>query len=389
MSKKSLDIDVSPLILKWARESAGWSVKDTAKKIAVSAKTIEKWETGKKRLSLSILEKLAVSFKRPLAAFFLPTPPAEPPLPTDFRILPGQQRILSKTTRLAIRRARRVQSLAGQLMRALGSDLDPQIPKASTSDDPQKIANEERKRSRVQIAAQLEWKNPYQAFEVWRNQVENLHILVLQNPMPVEDARGFSLGDTTPPAIMLSSSDGIHARIFTLFHEFAHLLLQRPGICIPGDALIQTKDGGGIERWCNQFAGSFLIPDDLLNSETDFKSIARSAVLPSQLVSKLSQHLKVSRQTVLVRMLTARLISQAQYQEQISKMESENRQRRQTQTFSLPPARRCLQQKGRLFVSLVLESKDRELITDSEAADYLSLRLDQIDKVQSLQETRA
>jgi len=72
MSAKSLEIDVSPLILKWARESAGWSVKETAKKIGVSPETIEKWETGKKRLSLSILEELAVSFKRPLAVL----PPA-------------------------------------------------------------------------------------------------------------------------------------------------------------------------------------------------------------------------------------------------------------------------------------------------------------------------
>jgi hypothetical protein len=58
------------------------------------------------------------------------------------------------------------------------------------------------------------------------------------------------------------------------------------------------------------------------------------------------------------------------------------KQRRRS--FGLHPARRCVQEKGPRFTSLVLEAKDRELITYSDVADYLSIRMKHLDKVQSL-----
>jgi hypothetical protein len=73
-------------------------------------------------------------------------------------------------------------------------------------------------------------ERPYQALRRWRGAVESRNVFVLQLSMPVDDARGCSLTDQEPFMIVVSSSDAVQARIFTLFHEYAHL--RNPGICL-------------------------------------------------------------------------------------------------------------------------------------------------------------
>lgn len=383
MARESLQVNLNPAVLRWARESAGWTVQETAKKIGVAPDTIRQWESGERLLPLNVLEKLATYFKRPLAAFFLPKPPQEPQPPTDFRMLPGGPGSFSKKTRLALRRARRLQTISRELMKDLGLEVEANMGKASLSDNPEEVARRERSRLKVDIQEQLDWKNPSQAFEVWRNRVESLNILVFQIRMPIEDARGFSLRDGEPPAIVVNSSDAIQARIFTLFHEFAHILLQKPGICIPEDGLIKSVDGGEIEKWCNHFSGALLIPKEVLRDDKDFRAIAHSVGLSSESLKRASHRFKVSRHAVLIRMLTSRLISKKRYLEEITNLQSEKREIKRAGKFA-SPARRCFQEKGRLFISIVMEGKQRESITYSEVADYLSIRLKHLDKVQSL-----
>ena len=45
--------------------------------------------------------------------------------------------------------------------------------------------------------------------------------------MPIEDARGFSLTEVEPFVIVVNESDAPNAKIFTLFHEYGHILLNQ------------------------------------------------------------------------------------------------------------------------------------------------------------------
>ncbi|HET9315219.1 MAG TPA: helix-turn-helix transcriptional regulator, partial [Vicinamibacteria bacterium] len=69
--------------MTWAREAAGLTPQAAAKKIGVSPKKLAQWETpgAAERPTPRQLEKLADAVKRPVATFFLPAPPVEPPLP--------------------------------------------------------------------------------------------------------------------------------------------------------------------------------------------------------------------------------------------------------------------------------------------------------------------
>ena len=55
--------------------------------------------------------------------------------------------------------------------------------------------------------------------------------------------------------IAVDSNDDYRARIFTLLHEYAHLLLRTSGIS-------DQNRHVPIQRWCNQFAANFLMPAD-------------------------------------------------------------------------------------------------------------------------------
>jgi len=151
-------------------------------------------------------------------------------LPDDFRVLPsGKGQHISRKLRLAIREARRLQAIATDLMKEMGLEITVEIGKANLSDDPEGLAKIERARLGIDLKEQFHWKDEGEAFLRWRKAIENLNILVFQLPIPVRSARGFSLLGEGLPAIVVSSSDAIQARIFTLFHEYAHLLLGAAG----------------------------------------------------------------------------------------------------------------------------------------------------------------
>jgi len=77
--------------------------------------------------------------------------------------------------------------------------------------------------------------------------------------MPVEEIRGFSLvREERPPVIVISSQDSPNGRIFTLFHEYSHILLEESGLCIPSEVI--DKGQQDVEKFCNEFAGNFLVP---------------------------------------------------------------------------------------------------------------------------------
>ena len=81
-------------MLLWARESIGMSIEEAAQAADVDAARLAGWEHEPQvdRPTIAQVRKLAVAYRRPLAAFFLPEPPREQQLVADFRRLPGSPR---------------------------------------------------------------------------------------------------------------------------------------------------------------------------------------------------------------------------------------------------------------------------------------------------------
>ncbi|MBD3286915.1 ImmA/IrrE family metallo-endopeptidase, partial [candidate division WOR-3 bacterium] len=260
MGNKSIEVFIEPQVLIWARKTRGKSIGDVAKRIGKNEDFVKELESGQRKIRLRQLEVLANYYKRPLAAFFLSQPPFEPPPPRDHRTFPDGERKkeFSEDTLLAIRKAQLLQDSATELALSLGYEIKPRIDNAKISSNPNNIealATRERNRLGVSVLEQSRWIRNYGALNEWKKRVENLGILVFQISMPPKETRGFSLTGKGIPTIILNSKEHPNARIFSLFHEYAHLLLNEGGICD-----MKYHNHTPVEIFCNHFAGSFLVP---------------------------------------------------------------------------------------------------------------------------------
>ena len=84
MASRRQQITLHPEVLRWARERAGLSQDDLAKKMNVKPERVPEWEsTGK--ISIAQADRLAARTYTPLGYLYLPKPPAEPLPIRDFR----------------------------------------------------------------------------------------------------------------------------------------------------------------------------------------------------------------------------------------------------------------------------------------------------------------
>jgi Zn-dependent peptidase ImmA (M78 family) len=387
MPGRSIQLSVKPDLLSWARMSVGLEADSAARKIKVPDEVLRNWESGVARPTLVQAEKLANLYKRPLAAFFLPRPPREPALPQDFRTLPsGSPGPLSYETRIAIRRAWRLQSLTTELTEGLGRRLQPGLDGIRRSDDPERLAASVRAALKVPLEDQFKWHNYHEALRRWRRSLELLGVSVFQFSMPLEDTRGFSLPSAKAPAIVLNTRDWIGARSFSLFHELAHLLLDRGGIC--GVELWERGADAGIvsiETYCNHFAGAFLVPRTALLEHRIVIEVRRARRWSDEELQGLVLDFKVSQEVILRRLLMFGLATQAFYETKREEWAKAARSRSKKKSHGAQsPAKKCVNENGVPFVSLVLDSFNRDRITYADVSNYLGVRIKHIDKIAEL-----
>jgi len=333
------------------------------------------------------------SYDYALAVFFLPEPPKEATL-TDYRIVGGvETEKLSKKTFAAIKNARYVQSNAKELLKLRSQSDKPKINKVTLDNDPEEIAEIERKNLELRFeeessSGRVTKKPINQVYNNLREKIESLNIFVMQATMPVDEARGFSLTDKYPRIILVNSADQIKPRIFTLLHEYAHILLRKDGICVPNSENFRTKSKNEIqtiEKWCNAFAGSLLMPKH--EFLTEFYSNEEIYDEPKKIVFNLSSRFSVSKKAVVVRILN--LLRDQSYKDAYLPyydkiiFEPTEKPKKKKSGGALPQADKCLNQKGRKYVRLVSNSRSEKLITSNNMISYLDLKIKHFDKLNS------
>lgn len=345
----SFEVDVNPDVIKWARETAGWTIEEIANKLKISPEVCEKIEQGIVKPTYKQIKEFARHYKRQVFAFFLPEPPKEEPNSVLFRLLPFSEKSFSKELRFSIREAKYYQYIANEIIRDLGIEPDVNISKYEIKDDPVKAAQNERKNIKIKIEDQKKWKDGYYAFNQWRKIIEDKNILVFQFRIPVEEARGFCLMNQIPYVIALNSNDSVLERIFTLFHEYAHLLL---GITeIYNDEKIQNKE---IEEWCNSFAAEFLLPSKAFETDPDLQKIMKLEIFNDELIEKISKRYKVSKMLVIIRLKTLGIIDEKTCKEKLVELKTVlNNRKVKKEKFARNLIKECIKEKGREFLFLL------------------------------------
>lgn len=263
---------IEPDVLRWARESAGYSVRQAADKIGVEKWYLELVENGGELMTLREAERAADVYERPLAALFLPSAPEREPQEVQFRRLPGAPKPpWGAEMQLAARKVTERQQTALEIYEVL-EERPPwtEVSDQFTSVPRDSLAQVVRETMGVSREEQREWRqDDYASFRGWREAVEVLGVLVMQDgPVAVKEMRGFaSIEPSEVPAILVNNKDDPRARAFTVVHGLGHIVLARRG----------ERVGGQTERWCEGFAGEVLMPTDWLVEE--FEASASASTL--------------------------------------------------------------------------------------------------------------
>lgn len=309
MGKKAF-VPITGSVLKWAREESGLSASDLAEHLKLDTSVVEEWEEGKAQPSKTQFNAIVDFLRRPSAIFFLPEPPLLAALPTTFRKAPGLgQHKLNRQEVRQIRWARRLQEISSWALRESAANKIT-LPKYSPSDDPEVAGEKERAKSGIDFDQQLKWKDSSEAFAEWRSHLENQGILVLQLQLGKGNTRGLSAWDEHAPLVGVNSAYHPNARIFTLFHEVAHLFTRSDSACLR--FILPGSQDNKIERWCERYAAAFLLPGAALEL-TLIKNQISAPITDIDFVRKFAGRLKVSSRALALRLQTIGLAPQSLY----------------------------------------------------------------------------
>lgn len=372
MEKQILKLGANSEIIEWVIKTSGWEVEEILEKLEISKNIYEKWMKGLDKPTLKQLELISWKTKRPLAIFFLDEIPQEKPVPKDFRLNPKQKGKFDKKTIFAIRKARKLQSILkdfgennlGETIKELNVDIN---------NSPKEIALKLRERFKITEDLQRKIKDSWKFFRFLRERLEEEKVFNFQLSMSLEDARGFALSDDFPKVIVVNSKDIIEARIFTLIHELGHVLLGDTEISIPNFVDINKH-----ERWCNEFASSFLLPLEI--AKRIFEENDQNLVEYNTLKT-LSKKYKVSKSMLLYNMFKLKFITSLDYEEILDKYTKGDYSKIKSGGAGVSAEKKCLNELGTSFVSLVADNIDKKIITYSDALDYLSIKSRNFEKL--------
>ena len=305
---------INPTIIKWARERSGYTLEDIATSFNKDVKTISDWESGAAAPTYVQLEKLADTYKRPIAMFFFPEPPQEPDFVEQLALRSSEVEQLAPGIRILLRQARArqlslmelnrgVNPAEAQIFRDLHSQLD---------NSPTELAWQTRAYLGVSVETQASWSSAREALENWRENIEEKGIFVFKDAFRDDSVDGFCLIHEQFPVIYLNNSRSSVRQIFSLFHELAHLLLGENGITRGINPV-----GEQIEVFCNQFAAEFLVPSGDL--ETRFND----SLYDDAAIEELAGYYKVSRPVILLKLINQDIFTSDDYRQKTTQWTEE------------------------------------------------------------------
>jgi Zn-dependent peptidase ImmA (M78 family) len=389
---------INPALVTWARETAGFTATEAAKRLKVDEERLAAWENPASDEAPSIpqLRKLAALLKRPLAVFYLREAPSRFEVMRDLRRLPGTgARSYSPAVHLEIRAANERRELALEL----AADLEQELPNftltATGEEDPEKVGERIRTTLGVTTELQLHWRdNDGRAgFNAWRYRIESLGVLVFQTTrFPSDEASGFAITAEALPVIAVNRNDALTRRTFSLLHELAHLMIRVSGVSDLETDAARPPEDQRVEVFCNHVAAAALIPRDVILAEAQVVTQGvRSTNWSDAEIRDLARQFNVSREALLRRLLTFDRTTDEFYRQKRGQYSAEfvaSQQRKKEKATAAEMKRNMPQETvsnfGKPLVNMLLDNYHQDRMTLSEVSGYLGLKVKHIPKLEEV-----
>lgn len=373
-------IDVKPAVLESTRKSLGIDLLSASELSGIPLDRIKQLESDKKP-NLLELRALAKAYNSSIAALLLYKPQSEKPLPKDRRTVNSEQEgIFDSKTILAVRKARALLGSLIELKNELGMPINRFSYKATLSTDPKELATELRKEWNLDEFKVL--NNVNLALEAFIEKIESLGVAIFQLPLTKDNLRGFSIIDEQIPIIVIKRGGELPtAKIFTLFHELGHILINEGGIC----DIKLYNERQKIEKWCNAFAGELLVPTKELLSHSIVEKYSRSGEkewVKMDLI-KIGNEFNVGPLLILRRLLENNRTTKMYYDEKHDAWNKPTYGRaKEHEGRNIP--KETIREKGKTYIGLALKAFDSNKINLKDLSDYLGIRFSYIPQIRQL-----
>ena len=295
-------IPINSAVLQWALSDADVSLPDAARLTGRSLEEVEKWvSVDGQNPHKGDLEKLAKRLGRSLQFFFLPEPPSSAPSTVRFRSAIEGESADPAAEHRAVRQAAGAQKVA-RWAAVFHTSAPVSLP--VPAGHPVDFAGQMRDFLGWSLQEQVNATSKSAAFKQLRARVEQLGVVVIYLSAGERNCRGFSLPDELAPVVALNSAFNLASlKSFTLLHELGHLA--------KGTAAICHEPESEEERWCDEFASAFLLPEAHLRGYFAYKGW--SSVTVRQIDDRIrltSNRYNASWQAVAIRLRQLDLASQ-------------------------------------------------------------------------------
>ena len=299
---------VNGKIIRWAREFYNMSPEDAALSIGVSNETYSAWESGTEFPTYAKLKKVSDVFRKPSAVFFFSEPPNIPPIKGDLRTLPDTVVDgFSKNVMVQLEKAKAYQL---NLMELYETSNCIFTNRTIIPTEIKLLCNYLRNIMGFTINAQKGRKNTKVVFEIYREKFYELGIYVFKDSFKDNNVSGLCINDDLFPVILINNSMSFARQIFTLFHEFYHLVSNTSGAEIIRDDyyMYLNKSQSATEKNCDTFANEFLVPTD------DFKIELSSKEVDDHRIAELANLYSVSKEAIMYKLWTLKIITPKEYE---------------------------------------------------------------------------
>lgn len=336
-------LNIEPKILSWVIERRGFDVAEYAQK----NERFGKWLTGEAQPTFRQAEDFAKSNYVPMGYLYLSEPPKEiMPIPF-FRSKKGKMVNLNVMDAVKLL-AERQTWLSGYL-RSENVEKLGYVGSVQTNMNISSVANSMHELLGLRPDWALSMTTPDKAINTLAGKMEELGCVVVFNStvgfstsrsINVTDCRGFCLVDSNAPFIFINSKDAKQAQLFTLVHEFAHILLGFSA----GTGNEENMKISQEELYCDKLAAVFLAPADI------FIALWKST---NGAIPEMVKRLKVSRWVIARRAKELGLMPDEEYWALVREWQTEPHVESARKSGPVAFAIRAVRTNGRSFLAHV------------------------------------
>lgn len=272
-------------MLSWAMRRANV----TSEQFGALQSSVDSWLNGAKKPTINQTRELSKKLGVPFGYFCLSEPPKDNLNLPDFRTVGGHLvKDISLGLRKTIQHAKECQEFLSEFFEE--NDYPAFRYKNALSVEMDAAQGAEVLRRILGMRKIV--SHPEENYRDLCSRIERVGVLVQKNRMVLNSSReqlnpkefrGFALFDEYAPLIFINENDFNKAQIFSLIHEFCHLLLGVTGLS--GEPLGSDQDRNKIEKFCDKVAVEYLVPKEefetewhlLRQSENDLEAAIKEA----------------------------------------------------------------------------------------------------------------